>query len=256
MALDDNVALHLELADYLESVGNDEAAYAEYRSILSRQPDAFVGMRRAGADPLQVAADLNSVLFYTDALETLRDVEAAEAIPLRAEAYMGLGRYAEAATAYRAQIRSHPDDEEARMGLALARAWLGDGEAALDLYSTVDTPESRRRQAQLLAAEEPDLALELYLDSPDPTAWWAATEMLEGQGRFTETLSIYERIAQADTQYADDAAYRLYTLGQRLDNAEARAKGQSLLDSFGLNWLAHRSQGRNVADRSSPCDCT
>lgn len=252
LALDDNVALRLELAHYLETQGDGAAAYAEYLAVLSRQPDAFVGMRRTGLDPLQVAADLNKALYYTDALETLRDVAEPAAVPLRAQAYLGLGRYAEAATAYRVQIRAAPDDENARMGLALAQAWLGDAEAALDLYSTVDTPESRRRQAQLLAAEEPEQALELYLASPDPTSWWAATALLESQGRFTETLPLYEQLAQADSQYADDAAYRLYTLGQRLGNAEARATGQSLLDNFGLNWLALRGTDKTLQIETSP----
>ena len=239
--LDDNVILRLELAHYLESQGDRAGAYAEYRSVLARQPDAFAGMRRTGPDPLQVAENLNSALYYTDALETLRDVADPAAVPLRAQAYLGLGRYAEAAAAYRDQIQAHPDDEAAQMGLALAQAWLGDGEAALDLYSTVDTAESRRRQGQLIAAEEPERALALYLESPDSTAWWAATALLENQGRFTETLPIYERLAEADSQYADDAAYRLYVLGQRLDDAEAQARGQSLLDDLGLNWLALRS---------------
>ena len=99
------------------------------------------------------------------------------------------------------------------------------------------------RQAQLLSADEPELALELYLDSPDPAAWWAATAMLESQGRYTETLPLYARLAKADIQYADDAAYRLYVLGQRLGNAEAEADGRVLLADFGMNWLSLRASG-------------
>lgn len=252
LALDDNVTLRLELAHYLETQGDRAGAYAEYHAILNRQPDAFADMRRTGPDPLQTAADLNKALYYTDVLETLRAVDAPAALPLRAQAYMGLGRYAEAATAYRTQIRSNPDDETARMGLGLALAWLGDGEAALDLYSTVDTPESQQRQAQLFAAEEPERALALYEAASNPSSWWAATALLESQARFTETLPLYARLAESDSQFADDAAYRLFVLGQRLDDVEAQAKGQSLLKRFGLNWLALRSTGAELEFESTP----
>jgi tetratricopeptide (TPR) repeat protein len=55
LALQDTVALRLELARYLEERGDDDGAYAEYLDILGERPDAFAGMRRTGRDPLVVA---------------------------------------------------------------------------------------------------------------------------------------------------------------------------------------------------------
>lgn len=256
LLLDDTIPLRLEVANYLEQQGDGAAAYAEYQAMLRRQPDAFAGMRRTGPDPLQVAADLQRALYYTDVLETLHAVADPAAVPLRAQAYLNLGRYEEAATAYRTQIQANPGDEDARMGLALAQAWLSAGEVALDLYSTVDTPESRRRQAQLLAADAPERALALYLASPAPSAWWAATALLESQGRITETLPIYERMATTDSPYADDAAYRLYVLGTRLENTAARASGERLLAELGLNWLALRSGEEPLQLETAPAMIT
>ena len=142
-------------------------------------------MRRTGSDPLLTAEDLSDALYYTDVLETLRGVDDPAAVPHRAEAYMGLGRFQEAANAYRQMLRTDPNDEAAVMGLALAVAWLGDGQAALDLYATVDSPESRVLQAQLLAADEPELALAYYLESPDPAAW----EIIAGGFRDTSRVA-------------------------------------------------------------------
>jgi len=242
LVLHDTVALRLELARYLEEQGDDEGAYAEYLHILGEQPDAFAGMRRIGQDPLAVAEDLNAAIYYSDALETLRGSDDPGALPLRARALSGLGRYEEAEAAYQAWLEEMPDDVTAQLGLARVLVRLGrPDDEALSLYRTVDSPDSHLAQAELLEEEDPDQALALYLNSPYPVAWWSATTMLEAQGRLTETLPIYTRLGETDTYLADDAAYRLYVLAQRVRDEEAQAEGKALLDRFGLNWLALRA---------------
>jgi soluble lytic murein transglycosylase len=62
----------------------------------------------------------------------------------------------------------------------------------------------------------------------------------------TETLPIYARIGRTDTVWADDAAYRLYVLGGRLEDAEARAQAEELLSAFDLSWLALRATGSEL----------
>ena len=243
LALNDTVALHLELARYLEEQGDDEGAYAEYLDVLDEQPDAFAGMRRTGQDPLAVAEDLNAATYYSDALETLRGIDDPEALPLRARALAGLGHYEEMEVAYQACLEEMPDDVTAQLGLARALARLGRPEEALSLYRTIDTLDSHLAQAELLEEENPDEALTLYLESPYPVAWWSATTILEEQGRLTETLPIYARLGKTYTYLADDAAYRLYVLAQRVEDEKARAEGKALLDRFGLNWLALRAAG-------------
>jgi soluble lytic murein transglycosylase len=241
LTLNDTVALRLELARYLAEQEDYEGAYAEYLHILDEQPDAFAGMRRTGQDPLTVAEDLNAATYYSDALETLRGIDDPEALPLRARALSGLGRYEEAEAAYRAWLEEMPDDVTAQLGLAQVLVRLGRSDEALSLYQTTDTPDSRLAQAELLEEEDPEEAVALYLDSPYPVAWWSATTMLEAQGRLTETLPIYARLGETDTYLADDAAYRLYVLAQRLGDEEAQAEGKTLLDGFGLNGLALRA---------------
>lgn len=252
LALHDTVALRLELARYLEERGDVEGAYAEYLHILGEQPDAFAGMRRTGQDPLTVAEDLNAATYYSDALETLRGNDDPEALPLSARALAGLGRYEEAEAAYRAWLEEMPDDVTAQLGLAQVLVRLGHPDEALSLYRTTDTPDGRLAQAELLEEEDPDEALALYLDSPYPVAWWSATTMLEAQGRLTETLPIYARLGQTDTYLADDAAYRLYVLAQRLGDEEAQAEGKALLDGFGLNWLALRAAEGELGLATAP----
>ena len=240
LTLNDTVALRLELARSLEERGDDNGAYAEYRTILSEQPDAFTGMRRLGQDPLVVAEDLNNAYYFSDALETLRGIDDSQALPLRAQALSGLWQDEEAEAAYQAWLDKSPDDQTARMGLAKSLARLDHPDEALSLYQTLDTPDSRLAQAELLEEEDPDQALALYQGSPYPVAWWSATTLLEVQGRLTETLPIYARLGETDTYLADDAAYRLYVLAQRVGDEEALAKSKTLLEGYGLNWLALR----------------
>jgi len=243
LALNDTLALRLELASYLEEQGDAKGAYAEYLFILTKKPDAFAGMRRSGQDPLAVAKDLNTAAYYSDALETLRGIANPKALPLRAQALTGLERYEEAKAAYQDWLKEKSDDVAAQLGLARVLVRLDRPDEALSLYQTINTPDSRLAQAELLEEKDPERALALYLESPYPLAWWSATTMLEAQGRLTETLPIYARLGKTDTYLADDAAYRLYVLAQRVGDEEAQAEGKALLDKFGLNWLALRAAG-------------
>jgi soluble lytic murein transglycosylase len=252
LALYDTVALRQELAHYLEERGDNEQAYAEYRQLLKEQADAFAGMRRTGQEPLAVAQDLNAATYHSDALETLRGIDDPEALSLRAQALAGLRRDEEAEAVYRAWLEKTPDNATAQYGLARVLARLGRTGEALSIYETVETPDSELARAELLEKQHPEQALALYLDSPYPVAWWSATTMLEAQGRLTETLPIYARLAKSGTYFADDAAYRLHVLAQRVGDQDAQAEAQALLDGFGLNWLALRASEGEVSLRTSP----
>jgi soluble lytic murein transglycosylase len=252
LALDDSAALRFELARHLEQEGEAEDAYAEYRALLLKQPDAFEGMRRTGGDPLAVAQDLISATYYTDALETLQGTGDPKALPLRAQALAGLEQYEEARTAYETWLQSNPDDLAAQMGLAQTLAKLDRPKDALAIYQRIKTADSQSAQADLLEATDPKQALALDLDSPYPVAWWNATRLLEAQKRLTETLSLYERVAQTKTDFADDAAYRLYVLGKRLDDRQAEAEGKALLSGFGLNWLTTRANDGALSLPTAP----
>jgi len=252
LALNDTLALYLELARYLEEQGDNEGAYGEYRHILDyrniagKRADAFTGMRRTGQNPLTVADDLINATYFTDALETLRGIDEPEALPLRARALVAVGRYDEAQAAYSDWLKEMPDDTEAQMGLAKTLLRLGHIDEALELYKEIDTPDSSLVQASLLEEEEPDQALAIYSESAYPSAWWAATTLLESQGRITETFPLYERLAETDTTFADDAAYRLYVLAERVGDRKVKRQAKTLLENFGLDWLALRATGSEL----------
>jgi soluble lytic murein transglycosylase len=268
------VSLRLELARYLEEQGDDDAAYAEYSAVLGEQHDAFEGMRRTAPDPLTVAGDLNAAYYFSDAVEVLREVDDPAALPLRARALKGVGRYQEAREAYEAWLEISPDDEEARQSLAEvletlgvpgeAESLEGGDEAESSLEDPGENPQDNSQgdsedsagedssdQAEPPEQEEPD-EVDLYLESPYPVDWWTATTLLERQGRLTETLPVYARVARTETYLADDAAYRLYVLGERLGDAGAREEAAELLDSLDMSWLALRASGGGLDLPTTP----
>ena len=246
LRLHDTVALRLELARHLEEQGDQDGAYAEYHSVLGDRPDAFTGMRRTGQDPLEVAEDLINATWFSDALENLRVVDDPAAVPLRGRALSGLGRYQEAEQAFRDWLEENPDDAAIKMALAGVLERLDQTEDALTLYEEVDTLDSKLARAGLLEEEEPEEALEIYTEVPYPVAWWSATAILEQQDRLTETLPLYTRIARSSAYLADDAAYRLGVLAERLGDEEAEEQSEALLESYGLNWLALRARDQEA----------
>lgn len=241
LELYDTPAIQMELARHLEDAGQPEEAYSIYRQLLSDVPDAFAGMRRTAPDPLTAAEDLCDAYYYTDALEALRGVTDPEALQLRARALRGLGRLDEAEELYRAWTEEHPDDESAQLELGKILGQQGETEEAIAIYEASQDWDSALAQANLLESSAPTKALSLYMASPYPVAWWSATTMLESQGRITESLPLYEQVAQSDSYLADDAGFRLWTLGQRLGLPEWTEKGRTALESNAFSWLSHQA---------------
>ncbi|MFN2177127.1 MAG: transglycosylase SLT domain-containing protein [Anaerolineales bacterium] len=239
----DDPALRLELARYLESQGDLEGAYLEYRALLGGKPDSFADMRRVAADPLRLARDLNEATFYSDALESLEGFDDPEARLLQAAAYFGLERYPEAEEAYRAVLDGSPDDEAARLGLAKVLAVTGRADEAREVFEEIGSSDSQLELARLLEGQDPESALDYYLASPYPVAWWNATWLLEESGDLEGALPVYQRIAEAGVYFSDDAAYRLYILGKRLGDDEAVDTALALLEDMVPNWLDMRASG-------------
>jgi len=240
LALEANIGLRLELARWLEEQGEAESAYAEYKGLLGEYPQAFEAMRRVGTDALQVARDFNAASYHSDALEELYGVDDPAADPIRARALKGMGRHEEAALLYRLWLEKHPEDTEARLGLARVLQSQGERREALDLYEEVDTADSLMAQAGLWASEDPTRAITLYLKCPYPAAKWEATRLLEAYGQLTETLPLYAELAEGETYWADDAAHRLYILADRLGERERRLWARQRLRAAQPNFLALR----------------
>jgi soluble lytic murein transglycosylase len=188
-----------------------------------------------------LAEDLIDATYFSDALEVLRSAEDADASRLRALAYLGLGEYQAAASEADAWLRAGPATDEDRVALAKAMAQFGHIDKAIEVFGSIDNPDSQLVLAQLLEAESPDEAIALYEALPYPVAWWKATWLLEADGRIEDAMALYSRVAASEAYFNDDAAYRLLILGTRAGRASVVAQAKSFLSGFGANWLALRA---------------
>ncbi len=250
LELESSPALRLEFARHLEEEGRTEEAYQEYKALLSSYPAAFVDMRRIATHPLVLASDLNAALYFSDALESLRLVD--EPNSPRARALEGLGRYEEARVEYQAWLEGNPEDGEARLGLARTLRRLGYVEEALEEYRKVESPDSLLGQAELLESTAPEAALQIYQDHPYPYAWWRGATLLEGEGRLEEALPLYSRLGRSATALADDAAYRMYLLAQRVGDPEALDEASALLTELEPSYFALLAQKRGFSPVVAP----
>ena len=208
LALDETVEVRLELARYLEEARDPASAYKQYRAMLGpERPDAFRDMRRTAPNAVTAAGDLLDKGYCSDALEALRNVDGCEAHCLRASALGCLGLYDEAAVS----------------------------EEACQECSKSEVVEG-------VEAGEPEEGDRSLLDSDDPVDWWRATWDIDAQGRYTEVVPIYLRIAESNVYVSDDAAYRAWVLSRRyLDDPETEKRALALLRSMQPNWLAWRA---------------
>src|SRR5574341_211152 len=252
LALEESPALRVELARYLAEAGDTDGAYGEFKLLLADQPDAFASLRRYGSDPLVVAADLNAAQYFSDALETLGEIDSSESTLIRAQALAGLGQSEEAASQYERWLAQHPDDVDTQLALASTLAALDRTDEALDIYRAVDTPEAQLAEADLLAESDPEAALDIYRGLDDPVAWWTAAGILEEQSRDREALDLYERVARASSYLSDDAAYRMLVLARRENNTQMEREAADLLAAQGLTYLGLQASGADPALPSTP----
>jgi soluble lytic murein transglycosylase-like protein len=212
LALDNTVAVRLELARYLEEQQALPEAYQQYLLMLGRdRPDAVSDLRRTGPDALTIARDLLSRQYCRDVLDVLRGIRGVEVPCLRAEAYRCLGQ---------------------------------EKEAAVEQQACLETSQDKAGSSSQGAGEtKPESAEQVLLASNDPTDWWKATWDIDAQGRITEVIPIYLQIAQRNAPFADDAAYRALVLARRANDAPSATEALSLLQSRRPSWLAWRATG-------------
>jgi tetratricopeptide (TPR) repeat protein len=132
---------HVALADALQRNGQDRAAEAEYRLLaraLPQDPRVPFGLGRA----LLVLGDYAAAMEALDAAAALGEISG-EFHARRGETLMRLGRYAEAAGAYRQALRANVENVTWRLNLGISLAASGpDGRA-----------EAERRLREVLAMD-------------------------------------------------------------------------------------------------------
>jgi soluble lytic murein transglycosylase len=228
LAKKENRKLELSYAQVAEQAGLKQDAVAAYRQAL---PDkaAVSGLKRL-ADPLKLADVFLQAGRYQGALNAL----AGRHVPsIAAPAYRALGQNQQALAAYERWLAEDPDSATARYGKARALLALGKYAQADALFAAL--PGAAALYGRALVAEHekrPDEAITYLLRTGEAAYMWRATGLLEQKQRFAEAIGVYLKIAEMNSSYADDAAYRALVLARRTNDQSAAAKAEKLLPAF------------------------
>ncbi len=231
LARRERTELLLALAEASEAAGDGAAARDAYEEAL---PDARAadGLARLEPDPYRLSAALLEARLHRRALDALGELAAPS---IEAPALRALGRYDEALEAYRRWLEQVPDSRTARFGLAWSHWFLEDLEAAEAVFASLGGPDAAYGLA-LIANRRGDVleAARLLVATDVASRSWLATSLLERDGRLEEAVDVYLRLAAGDSDYADDAAWRVRVLGLREDRPDWVAAGEAALPADGF----------------------
>jgi len=201
---------HRDMGSLMSYLGRDAEAETEYRRALALNDD--VPTRYA------LAKFVRSKGTWQEALDLLKDIESASggqlvadgsADRIRADAYVGLQRFADAERAYEAYLsKSGSGDQDAKDALALSRAYrmIGEGRAKEAIAETDAELKSRPSHPGFLvawaravqAAGELDGTLQRLLKSPisDDDAWVRIAYLYGQKGDVASGEQILLRLAE------------------------------------------------------------
>lgn len=201
---------HRDMGSLMSYLGRDAEAESEYRRALALNDD--VPTRYA------LAKFVRSKGTWQEALDLLKDIESASggqlvadgsADRIRADAYVGLQRFADAEQAYEAYLsKSGSGDQDAKDALALSRAYrmIGEGRAKEARAETDAELKSRPSHPGFLvawaravqAAGELDGTLQRLLKSPlsDDDAWVRIAYLYAQKGDVASGEQILLRLAE------------------------------------------------------------
>ena len=233
LARSENRELMIELARLAEVAGHLERAIEAYEEALPL-PEAKMGLERLQLDPYRLSNSYLNAHLYQEALDALGEQTSPS---IEAPSFQALGEDEKALDAYERWLAEHPENLDARYGEAWSHFALGNLETARKLF--LQLPGSKALYGRALVANRQGRlgeAVALLHRSGDPSHLWLATTLLETRNRHADAVPIYLELAEGDSRYADDAAYRALVLSRR-QGLDTAAEASSLIPEnsfFGL----------------------
>jgi soluble lytic murein transglycosylase len=220
--------LYLEIALAAEVNGYIQQALVAYKEALPH-PQALDGLKRLEDNPYQLSNALFKARLNRAALSAL---DGRTAPSIEAPAYRALGEHRAALDAYKRWLAEEPDDLDARFGEAWSHFYLGNLETADRLFADLQGSSALYGRALIAnRAGELDRAVSLLRQSGRASHLWLATGLLEAKDRYQDAIPVYLQLAQTDSVYADDAAYRALVLSKRLDDEAGLSQAGTLIPS-------------------------
>ena len=231
LARAENRSFTLELASTAEAAGASDIAISNYADALPAD-EAIAALERLIDDPYRLAATFRAGGQNSRALAALAGLSAPS---IEAPAQRALGNHEAGLAAYEAWLEQEPGNPDALSGRAWSNFYLHNNEAADAQFAELSGSNALYGRA-LLANRAGDLtaAADFLFASGDPYHLWLATDLLERAGREQDALRFYLRLAAGTSAYADQAAFRAFTLASKLDDPELRQQARELIEPGGF----------------------
>ncbi len=225
----DKRELWLEYGTVAEEAANLEQAVRAYSEALPFG-NAINGLYRVTSDPYKLANAFYKAKMYTAALEVLG---ANTAPSIEAPSYRWTNQNELALDAYERWLVEAPDSVSATLGRGWVLYRLGRYTEADNVFANLGSSDSYFGRA-LIAEQQGDIdsAINYYLQTGKSTHIWKATTLLEQAGRGDEAIKAYLKIAQFDSDYKDDAAFRALILAERQGDTESVIKAKAFLPNL------------------------
>ncbi|UCH27687.1 MAG: transglycosylase SLT domain-containing protein [Trueperaceae bacterium] len=246
--------LYLEVALTAEVNGYIQQALAAYEEALPH-PRALDSLERLQDNPYRLSNTLFKARLNRAALNAL---DGRTAPSIEAPAYRALGEHQAALDAYERWLAEAPDDLDARFGEAWSHFYLGNLDTAERLFAGLQGSSALYGRALIAnRTGELDRAVSLLQQSGRASHLWLASGLLEAKDRYQDAIPVYLQLAQTDSVYADDAAYRALVLSKRFNDEAGFLQAETLIPSgsffaLKLGNLPELPSGSQLADEQHP----
>jgi len=203
-------------ASYLARTGKTTEAIDEYLKILpeNRALEALVNIE---ADTKKICESLSEKNSWNTMEEFLESKIQTDPSLLKyyARSLFEQKNYSKAIPLLESQYNNSKDSD---IGWWYGRALelTEQKEQAMEIYSLIGDKGAYRLGVLLENSQQYNTAMDTYKTSNEPISLWRAARMQEESGFSNQALETYLKIAELESSYQDDAAYRAYVLSKRL----------------------------------------
>lgn len=216
--------VHLQLASHLYKNGKTEEAENEYLKLL---PDdmAFQVLEEMNTEPARISEALINKKEWKAAEEFLSSLventtgENSDITLIKhyAKALAEQNELKRALPFYKQLYGLEPENAGIAWWYARCLESAGQATTALNIYKSLGENGAYRHGIILQNSGRAIEAAEVLSSSNDAAALWRGARIFDTAGMTEKAIEVYTHLAEMESSYQDDAAYRAYVLSRRIN---------------------------------------
>lgn len=227
--------VHSRFASHLLKSGKNEEAKIEYLKLL---PDemAFQALEELDTEPAMISEALIMKKEWKLTEEFLSPIvenatsENTDIVLMKhyAQALAEQSELKRALPFYKKLYEQEPDNQGISWWYARCLESAGQATTAENIYLTLGEKGAYRRGIILQNRGRAMEAAEVLISSNEAASLWRGARIYDTAGMTEKAIEAYIRIAEMESSYKDDAAYRAYILSRRIDKINSNVPEEVL----------------------------